>query len=143
MKSKLILIVMSFFLLAACTEESEDLVKNPEDALKMIELGNEDREIKVYGSHKVNEKLVLIVFKGAMNDEDIWVADVHNKENQWVVKEIVQMNGPVDSSADIQTVIVSDEFGYEVGYIKSDVSVPEELNVFEIKEISDWRIWIK
>lgn len=135
---------MSFvFLLAACTEESEDLVKSPEDALKMIEQGNEDREIKVYGSHKVNEKLVLIVFKGAMNDKDIWIADVHKEGNKWGVKKIVQMNGPIDSSSDIQTVIVSDESGYEVGYIKNNVPVPEELNVFEIKDISDWEIWIK
>lgn len=144
MKSKLIIIVLSFsFLLAGCTENNQNLVKNPEDALKTIEVGNEDREINVYGSHKVNEDLVLLVFRGAMNDEDIWVADVHKEDGQWVAKEIVQMNGPFEESGDIQTVIISDEFGYEVGYIKSGVSANGYLNIFEVEGISDWQIWFK
>lgn len=144
MKSKLIIIVISFsFLLAGCTESNQNLVNNPEDALKTIEVGNEEREINVYGSHKVNEELVLIVFRGAMNDKDIWVADVHKEDGRWVAKEIVQMNGPFEESSDIQTVIISDEFGYEVGYIKSEVPVAGDLNIFEIEGISDWKIWIK
>lgn len=144
MKSKLIIIVISFgFLLAGCTESNQKLVKNPEDALKTIEVGNEEREINVYGSHKVNEELVLIVFRGAMNDEDIWVADVHKEDGQWVAKEIVQMNGPFEKNGDVQTVVISDEFGYEVGYIDSDVPVTGDLNIFEVEGISDWKIWIK
>lgn len=144
MKSKLIIIVISFgFFLAGCTESNQNLVNNPEDALKTIEVGNEEREINVYGSHKVNEELVLIVFRGAMNDKDIWVADVHKEDGQWVAKEIVQMNGPFEESSDIQIVIISDEFGYEVGYIKSEVPVAGDLNIFEIEGISDWKIWIK
>ncbi len=144
MKSKLIIIVISFvFLLAGCTESNQNLVNNPEYALKTIEVGNDEREINVYGSHKVNEELVLIVFRGAMNDKDIWVADVRKEDGQWVAKEIVQMNGPFEESGDIQTVIISDEFGYEVGYIKSEVPVAGDLNIFEVEGISDWKIWIK
>jgi len=144
MKLKLIIIVILFgFLLAGCTESNQKLVKNPEDALKTIEVGNEEREINVYGSYKVNEELVLIVFRGAMNDEDIWVADVHKEEGQWVAKEIVQMNGPFEKNGDIQTVVISDEFGYEVGYINSGVPVTGDLNIFEVEGISDWKIWIK
>ncbi len=144
MKSKLIIIVISFsFLLIGCTESNQNLVNNPEDALKTIEVGNDEREINVYGSHKVNEELVLIVFRGAMNDKDIWVAEVRKEDGQWVAKEIVQMNGPFEDSEDIQTVIISDEFGYEVGYIKSEVPVAGDLNIFEVEGISDWKIWIK
>ncbi|MEH7236708.1 hypothetical protein [Bacillus sp. JJ1562] len=144
MKSHLIIIVMSFvFFLVGCTESSEDIANNPEDALKTIEVGNEEREIHVYGSHKVNDEFVLIVFRGAMNDKDIWVTDVHKGDGQWTAKEIVQMNGPFEGSGDIQTVITSEEFGYEVGYIKRNVPVTENVNVFEIEGITDWKIWIK
>lgn len=148
MKSKLIIIVMSFgLLLTGCTESSQSFVNSPEDALKSIEVGNEEREINVYGSYKVSEELELIVFRGVMNDKDIWVADVHKVDGKWVAKGIVQMNGPFKESGDIQTLLLSDEFGhplnYELGYIKSDVPVTVDLNVFEIEGISDWKIWIK
>lgn len=148
MKSNLMLLIISFgFLLAGCNESgpevSQETANYPEDALKAIEIGNEEREINVYGSHKVNEDLVLIVFRGAMNDKDIWVVDVHKEEGQWTAKEIVQINGPSDENGEIQTVITNDDFGYEVGYIKSNVPVTEDLNIIEIDEIRDWKIWIK
>lgn len=144
MKLNLMLIIISFvFLLVGCNESSQPTANYPEDALKGIEIENEDREINVYGSYKVNEELVLIVFRGAMNDEDIWVADVHQEDGQWTAKEIVQMNGPFEESSEIQTVITSEAFGYEVGYIESNVPVTEDLNVIEIDGIVDWKIWIK
>lgn len=144
MKSNLIRIMMSLiFLLAGCNESSKEGANLPEDALRMIVVENEEREIHVYGSHKVNEELVLIVFRGAMNDKDIWVADVHKEDGQWVAKGIVQMNGPFEGSGDIQTVIVNDNFGYEVGYIESDAPVTGDLNVIEIDGIVDWKIWVK
>lgn len=148
MKINLMLIIILFvFLLAGCKESSpevsQETAKYPEDALKAIEIENEEREINVYGSHKVNEELVLIVFRGAMNDEDIWVADVHKEEGQWTAKEIVQMDGPFEENGEIQTVITNDDFGYEVGYIENNVPVTEDLNIIEIDEIGDWKIWIK
>lgn len=148
MKSKFIMIVLSFgLLLMGCTNSSQSVVNSPEDALKSIESGNEEREIHVYGSYKVSEELELLIFRGVMNDQDIWVADVHKVDGQWVAKGIVQMNGPFKESDDIQTLLLRDEFGlpldYELGYIKSNVPVPEDLHVFEIEGISDWKIWIK
>ncbi|WP_391115967.1 hypothetical protein [Psychrobacillus sp. L3] len=144
MKKKLITVVISFgLLLSGCTEGSPNLDSSPEDALKRIEVGNEEREINVYGSLKVNKELELLVLRGAMNNKDIWVADVHKEDGRWVAKGIVQMNGPFEGSDDIQTVIISEEFGYEVGYVKSGVPLTEDLNTFEIEGISDWKIWIK
>lgn len=142
MKSNLILIILFVFLLLGCNEGSQETASVPEDALKLIELGN-DREIEVYGSHKVNEELVLIVFRGVMNDEDIWVADVHKKDGQWIAKEIVQMNGPFEGNDEMQTLIINDDFGYEMGYIASDVPPTENLTVIEVDGIMDWKVWIK
>jgi hypothetical protein len=139
MKLKLMIVIISFvFLLVGCNESSQETANYPEDALKAIEIENVEREINVYGSHEVNEELVLIFFRGAMNDEDIWVADVHKEDGQWTAKEIVQMNGPFEENDEIQTII-----RYEVGYIESNVSVTENLNIIEIDGIADWKIWIK
>jgi hypothetical protein len=144
MKLKLMIVIISFvFLLLGCNESSQETANYPVDALKAIEIENVEREINVYGSHYVNEELVLIVFRGAMNDEDIWVADVHKEDGQWTAKEIVQMNGPFEENGEIQTIITNDDFGYEVGYIESNVSVTENLNIIEIDGIADWKIWIK
>lgn len=144
MKLNLMLVIIScVFLIVGCNEGSQETANYPEDALKVIEMENKEREINVYGSHEVNEELVLIVFRGAMNDKDIWVADVHKEDSQWTAKEIVQMNGPFVGNGEIQTVITNDDFGYEVGYIKSNVSVNENLNIIEIDEMADWKIWIK
>lgn len=144
MRSNLIILIMSFvFLLVGCIESSQKSANLPEDALRKIEVENEEREINVYGSHKVNEELVLIVFRGVMNNEDIWVADVHKEDGQWIAKEIVQMNGPFEGNGEIQTLIINDDFGYEVGYIESTVPINENLTVIEIDEIVDWKIWIK
>lgn len=139
----MIVIISFVFLLVGCNESSQETANYPEDALKAIQIENEEREINVYGSHEVNEELVLVFFRGAMNDEDIWVADVHKEDGQWTAKEIVQMNGPFEENGEIQTVITNDDFGYEVGYIKSNVSVNENLNILEIDEIADWKVWIK
>jgi hypothetical protein len=144
MKSSIILIIMSFvFLLVGCNESSQETANSPEDALRMIEVENGEREINVFGTHKVNEDLVLIVFRGVMNDEDIWLADVHKEDGQWIAKEIVQMNGPFEGNGEIQTLIINKDFRYEVGYIESNVPFTENLNVVEIDDIEDWKIWIK
>lgn len=144
MKSNFILIIISLiFLLVSCDEISKETAYYPEDALKMIEIENKEREIIEYGSHKVNDELVLIVFRGAMNDEDIWIADIRKDDGKWKAKEIVQMNGPFEGKADNQIIITNDEFGYEVGYMESNVEVTENLNIIEIEEIEDWIIWIK
>ena len=144
MKSSIILILISFvFLLLGCNECSQETANLTEDALRMIEVENEEREINVYGTHKVNEGLVLIVFRGVMNDKDIWLADVHKEDGQWIAKGIVQMNGPFEGYGEIQTLIINDDFGYEVGYIESTVPIAENLNVVEIDDIEDWKIWIK
>ncbi|SOC41573.1 hypothetical protein [Ureibacillus acetophenoni] len=144
MKSNLMLIILSLlFLLVGCNEISKETAHYPEDALKNIEVGNKEREIIIYGSHKVNEDLVLFVFRGVMNDKDVWIADVHKDDGQWVAKEIVQMNGPFKGKGNIQTVVTNDEFGYEVGYIESNNSETDDLNIIEIEGIEDWKIWIK
>ena len=143
MKSTLILITLSLvFLLVGCDEISKDAANYPEDALKTIEDGNEERKIIVYGSHKVNEELVLYVFRGVMNDKDIWVADIRKDGGLWKVKEITQMNGPFEGNGDTQTIITNDDFGYEVGYIGNNVPVTDGLNVIEIEGIEEWKIWI-
>lgn len=142
MKWKWIVIFISLgLLLAGCTEGGKKLGDTPEDALNKME--KDDREIHVYGSHKVNKEIVLLVFRGFMNDKDILVADVRKKDERWEVKELFQMNGPLDDRVDIETAFTLDEFGYEMGYIKSDVPVPDNVKVFDIEGISDWRIWIK
>ncbi|WP_047980515.1 hypothetical protein [Ornithinibacillus contaminans] len=144
MKSTVHLIILSFFiLLVGCDEINDETANNPEDALKAIEVGNKEREIIVYGSHKVNEALVLFVFRGVMNDKDIWVADIHKEDGQWKANGIVQMNGPFEGMGETQTVISNNEFGYEVGYMDGNVPVDDSLHVIEIEEIDDWKIWIK
>lgn len=144
MKSNLIVITLSMvFLLVGCDEVNKDSANNPEDALKTMEEGYEEEEIIVYGSHKVNDELVLYVFKGHMNDKDIWVADVRKDRDKWKAKEVFQMNGPFEDNGDIQTVITNDDFGYEIGYIESHVPVTDDLNVIEIEGNEEWKIWIK
>ncbi|MGM0844970.1 MAG: hypothetical protein ACQEUT_08330 [Bacillota bacterium] len=144
MKPGIILVILSFvFLLVGCNESSQEPANLPEDALRVIEAENEEREINVFGTHSVNKDLVLIVFRGLMNDKDIWLADIHKEDGQWIAKEIVQMNGPFEGNGEIQTLIINEGFGYEVGYIDSNVSIPENLNVVEIADIEDWKIWIK
>lgn len=144
MKKSLVLVIVSIvFLLFGCKESRQGPANSPEDALRMIETENAEREINVYATHKVNEDLVLIVFRGVMNDEDIWLADVHNEDGEWKAKESVQMNGPFEGNGEIQTIIINEDFGYEVGYIDSNVPIPENLNVVEIDKVEDWKIWIK
>ena len=144
MKSNLILVILSLaFLLVGCDEISKDAANYPEDALKTIEDGNKERKIIVYGSHKVNEELALYVFRGIMNDKDIWVADIRKTEGQWKVKEITQMNGQFEGNGDTQTIIPNEDFGYEVGYIENNVPVTSDLNIIEIEGIEEWKIWIK
>jgi hypothetical protein len=146
MKSNLMLIVLTVVVsLVGCNEISKESAHYPEEALKNIEVGNSERDISVYGSHEVNEELVLFVFRGVMNDKDVWVADVHKEDGQWVAKEIVQMNGPFEGKGTIQTVVSNEEFGYEVGYIKSNNSdtADLDLNIIEIEGIVDWKIWVK
>jgi hypothetical protein len=144
MKSNVILaMLLLFFLLAGCDEISIDAASSPEDALKTIETGNKEREITVYGSHQVNEALVLIVFQGVMNNKDIWVADVRKANGQWKAEEVVQMNGPFEGKGDTQTIITNEEFGYEIGYIDSDVPEADKGSVIEVDGVEEWKIWIK
>ncbi|WP_047983465.1 hypothetical protein [Ornithinibacillus californiensis] len=144
MKSNVILAILSlFFLLVGCDEINIDAANSPEDALKTIEIGNKEREIIVYGSHQVNEALVLIVFRGVMNDKDIWVADVRKANGQWRAEEVVQMNGPFEGKGDIQTIITNEEYGYEIGYIDSDVPATNKGSVIEVDGVEEWKIWIK
>ena len=91
----------------------------------------------------MNEELVLYVFRGIMNDKDIWVADIRKAEGQWKVKEITQMNGPFEGNGDTQTIITNEDFGYEVGYIENNIPVTNDLNIIEIEGIEEWKIWIK
>ncbi|MGD7024888.1 hypothetical protein FZC79_05080 [Rossellomorea vietnamensis] len=142
-KSLTLVFVALVFLLVGCNESSQEPARSPEDALRMIEVENEKRQINVYGTHKVNEDLVLIVFRGVMNGEDIWLADVHKEDGQWKAKESVQMNGPFEGNGEIQTIIINEDFGYEVGYIESNVPIPENLNIVEIDKVEDWKIWFK
>ncbi|QFT90765.1 hypothetical protein FIU87_19145 [Bacillus sp. THAF10] len=145
MKPHLVLVILlSFvFLLVGCDEVSKKTVYLPEDALKTIEAENVDREITVYGSHKVNEELFLFVFRGVMNDKDVWVAEIQKNNGQWEAKEVVQMNGPFEGMSDTQTVITNDDYGYEVGYMESNIPVTDNLKVIEIEGIEEWKIWIK
>ena len=140
MKKLMVIFLSCSLLLAGCTG-SNSLGDTPEDALHKIE--KDDREIHVYGSHKVNDELMLLVFRGVMNDKDILVGDVRKKGEQWEANELFQMNGPLDDQVDMETTFTLDELGYEMGYIKSGVAVPDVVDVFEIEGISDWRIWIK
>ncbi len=144
MKSFLIIITFSLVsLLVGCDGIGKDVANSPEDALKTIEEGYEERMIIVYGSHKVNEEAVLYVFRGVMNDKDIWVADIRNDSGEWEVKEIFQMNGPFEGNVDNQTIITNYDVGYEVGYIESDVVVTDDINIIEIDGIEEWKIWIR
>ncbi len=145
MKLKMLIISSFVFLLVGCNESSElELAANyPEAALKAAVTENEERDITVYGSHEINDELILIVFRGAMNSKDIWIADVHEEGGQWKVQELVQMNGPFAESADIQTVINNETFGYEVGYIHHNVTINGNLKIIEIDDNTDWKIWIK
>ncbi|MFC0470125.1 hypothetical protein ACFFHM_06205 [Halalkalibacter kiskunsagensis] len=144
MKLNLILVAFLFiFLLIGCNGDNPETINSPEDALKMIEEVGKEREIHVYGSYEVNDDLVLIVFKGAMNDNDIWIADVHNQDGQWSAQEIVLMSGPFEGQGNIQTIIRNDEYGYEVGYMESSVTVIESASVIKIDESIDWKIWIR
>ena len=145
MKKSLFLIAALFvFLLAGCSEGNQTIGDTPEDALKQIEQENEPRDVKVYGSHEVNDDLVLMIFRGVMNDEDIWVADVHKLDaGQWKVESVIQMNGPFESDFEIQTVEKNVAYDYEFGYINSNASITGDFETFEIEGISDWKIWIK
>lgn len=144
MKAKVYLLILStFILLVGCDAISKEIADNPEDALRALEAESKEREIIVYGFHQVNEALVLFVFRGVMNDQDIWVADIHKSDGEWKVKEIVQMNGLFADMSETQTVISNDDLGYEVGYMDSNVPVDDSFHIIDIEGIDDWKIWIK
>ncbi|BCB02568.1 hypothetical protein [Bacillus sp. KH172YL63] len=143
MKLNMIVLMLSLvFLLSACNgSDDPEGSPSPEEALKKI--GNEERNMTVYGTYKVNDDLVLFVFRGAMNEKDIWIADVHREDGRWTAQGIVQMNGPIEGNGDRQTVIVNEEDGYEAGYITSAASDTEDLKMIDIDGVGDWKIWFK
>ncbi|GLB57525.1 MULTISPECIES: hypothetical protein [Sporosarcina] len=76
-----------------------------------------------------------------MNDQDIWVAEVHEEDGQWAIRETFQMNGPFEDAEDVETVFVNEEPGYEMGYIQDGIPVPDDAEVFEFEGVFDWKIW--
>ena len=87
MKRLMLFMALSMVLVqAGCDEAGKEAANKPADALNMIEDGNERRDIIVHGSYKVHEKLFLYVFRGVMNDKDIWLADIRKENGKWKAK---------------------------------------------------------
>lgn len=143
MKSLLKIFILTIVcLLISCDDNVQMLADQPEEVLKLIEVENEERTMTIYGAHHVNDELALIVFKGVMNDQDVWLADVHKVSDQWKVIELVQLSGPFAGEGDRQTVVINDELGYEVGYMTNDVLASDRLKIIEVTH-QDWKVWIK
>ncbi|CAH2716193.1 hypothetical protein BACCIP111895_03377 [Neobacillus rhizosphaerae] len=144
MKSRFIVILLFVFLLGGYISASKDSKNTPEDAL--YDLKEENRNVHFYGSTQVNKSLVLMVFKGYMNDKDIWVADIQNQKGHWKVEKIIKMDQSLYELSETHSIHKDDEIGYELGYLKGDsTDIEKEANttVIPLEDESDWKVWIK
>ncbi|MFC4403802.1 hypothetical protein [Gracilibacillus xinjiangensis] len=133
------------FILIGCTNQETTPVTEgattPEEALKFIDETKEEREIKVYSSRHIRDTMVLIAFTGAMNESDIWVADVRQSDSYWTVEKLYQMNGPLEEINDEEIVFTTDHF--ELGYVLSNAEALESEGIITIDPEKDWRILIR
>ncbi|WHY87358.1 hypothetical protein QNH39_05745 [Neobacillus novalis] len=144
MKLRFCVILLFVFLLGGCISVSKVSPNTPEDAL--YDLKEENRNVHIYGSSQVNNSLVLMVFTGYMNNEDIWVADIQNQKGHWKVEKIIKMDQSLYELNETHSIYKDDELRYELGYHKGDSNDKEkEANqkVIPLEDESDWKVWIK
>lgn len=143
--SVLIIFLCSVFLIG-CSEGKAESAVTPEKALEFIEKSDEPREYHVYDSYQVNDDLVLILFKGHMNDQDIWLAESKRENGHWKIDDVIMINNYLDKDEAHYTIHENEELGYEVGYIKGDtteIKNEDNIKLIDLGKDEEWDVWIK
>ncbi|WP_421378265.1 hypothetical protein ACOJQI_12535 [Bacillus salacetis] len=148
MKIRGFLVIAAALFLLGCTNENKEEslddypADTPEEAVKLV--SDKEKELKIYGNFQAHDELVLVVFKGFMNKEDIWIAEVEKEDDKWITKKVVLMEEPQKGE---DPLIYSDsDKGYEAGYLEegqTDFESGKNIKVIDLDEDSDRKILLK
>ncbi|WP_456274577.1 hypothetical protein [Bacillus sp. AK031] len=132
-----------FLGLAGCCEDKAESPNHMsflsrEEALLDV-LKDEERDMNVYGSYQLKNGSVLTVFKGLMNDQDIWMADIGKENERWKVDHLDLLRGSGEVNQGNGLIYTNDETGYEVGVL----SGKNPVSSVKIIEAGNDTYWIK
>jgi hypothetical protein len=149
MRGRGFLLIAVFLLLAGCNFDKKEeeaaaqySAETPEEVMKLVE-EDEKRDFTIFGTHQVDDRLAFVVFKGFMNEKDIWIAEIEKENGQWITKKFVLMEFPQDHEQPIT--YTDSDTGYEAGYINdsTELDTKENTKVINLDDDSEWKIWLK
>jgi hypothetical protein len=134
-----------FLGLWSCSEDKVDSPNpkaffTPEEALLNV-LKDEERDLIIMGSSQLRNGSVLTVFKGYMNDQDIWMADISHINDLWKVDHLDLLKGLGAADEEKGLIYTNEKTGYEVGFLtagNSDIHTKENMKMIDTGEGSFW-----
>lgn len=139
-KVAFILIFVSLFL-GGCRIDSMAIKANTvEEALENLQKEEQNRDFKLYGILNAGDDLAFVAFKGLMNDQDFWVAEVTKKNQYWAVTNcyLIMDSGIPNEVYHFENV----DLGYELGFTRGEMA-DDNARFFEFEEEVEWKIWYK